>query len=147
MIHHIATDVLGTSYYVLDFTNKLPQEFPWGSEMFDCQIFSPTYKTSPAMEFLISSLPYEQIDWMHTSEPDSEYWHDQVDKASVRRGVQENVGDGKPMTAWLADLHSPREWKTSYNHGACPHFLFLFVEPRSPLAERMNVLRDSIRER
>ncbi len=99
------------------------------------------------MESLISSLPYEQIHWVHTSEPDSEYWHDQVDKASVQRGVQEKVGDGRPMTAWFTDLLSPRDWKTCYNHGACPHFLFLFVEPKSPLSERMNWLRESIKAR
>ena len=147
MIHHIGTDYLGTSYYVSDFANELPFAFPWGSAMFDCQIFSPANKSSPTMASLISSLPYEQIDWVHTSEPDSEYWHDEVDRASVRRGVQEKVGDGKPMTAWFTDLLSPVEWEKCYNHGACLHFLFLFVEPNSSLAERLDVLRKNIKAR
>jgi hypothetical protein len=147
MVHYITTDYLGTSYYVLDFANELPPAFPWGSAMFDCQIFSPTNKSSPAMKSLIFSLPYEQIDWVHTSEPDSEYWHDEVDKASVQRGVQAKVGDGKPMTAWFTDLLSPSEWEKCYNHGACPHFLFLFVEPKSSLAERVDVLRKKIEAR
>ena len=145
MIQYIDTDDLGSSYYVFDFTNELPVAFPWGLALFDCQIFPPTTKSSSAMTSLISLLPYEQIDWVHTSEPNSEYWHDEVDRASVRRGVQQNVGDGKPMTAWFTDLLSAGGWEQWYNHGACLHFLFLFVEPKSPLIERVDVLRKKIK--
>lgn len=147
MIQYIDTDYLGTSYYVSDFTNELTFVFPWGSAMFDCQIFSPTNQDSPAMASLISLLPYQQIDWVHTSEPNSEYWHDEVDSASVRHGLQQSVGDGKPMTAWFTDLFCAGDWERCYNHGTCPHFLFLFVEPKTALAERVGVLRRKIKAR
>lgn len=51
------------------------------------------------------------------------------------------------MTAWFTDLLSASDWERGYNHGACPHFLFLFVEPKSPLAERVAVLRKKIKAR
>jgi hypothetical protein len=147
MIEYIDTDDLGTQYYVLDFTIECGLALPWGEAMFDCQIFPPGVKTSSALASLISSLPYEHIDWVHTAEPNSEYWHDEVDRASVRRGVQQQVGDGKPMTAWFNDLLSVNDWKQSYNLGASPHFLFVFVEPTTPLQERVDVLRRKIRVR
>ncbi len=147
MIRYIDTDYRGIRYFMSDFIKELDQPFPWGEAMFDCQLFPPPALSSLTMLSLLSLLPYEHIDWVHTSEPNSEYWHDEVDRASVQRGVQKQVGEGKPMTAWFKDLMSLSDWELSHNLGVSPHFLFVFVDPKQPTHERMNLLRRKIHSR
>lgn len=145
MLQYIDADCFGTRYYTLDYTSGSGLTFPWGEDLFDCHLFPPTKKDSTAMASLLSSLPYEQIDWVHTSEPHAEYWHDEVDRASVARGTQQRVGDGKPMTAWFSDLHDLADWERSKNLGSSPHFLFVFVQPSLPLHHRKDLLRRRIK--
>ncbi len=96
------------------------------------------------MERLIEKLPFDRIDWVFTTEPDSEFWHDKVDEESVTRGFQEMVGDGHPMTAWFDEIKTVNDWDLSFNHGKSDHFLFIFVDDNKSIDEEINVIRNKI---
>ena len=143
-VRKICSDAYGTTYYAMDYVPGQAIDLPWGNERFDCILFPPPYGDRAIMEQLVQVLPYRQIDWLHTASPAAQYWHDQVDHQSVLAGVQENIGDGKPMTAWFDDITTVREWRLEFNHGSTGIFLFVFTGHHEPLEDRMTVIRAEI---
>ena len=61
------------------------------------------------------------------SDPTITTWHDRVDEASVSAGVQEKVGDGKPMTARLDDVKCLEDINAAHNQGGQDNCLLILV--------------------
>jgi hypothetical protein len=77
---------------------------PWGGARFDCVLVSVDHaRTRELGANFADQIVRFNNDYISVTGPDSEFIHDLVDKASVRAGRQEKVGDGDPMTTWHHD--------------------------------------------
>ena len=103
MIETIFADKAGVTVHAALYAPGVLDSMPWGVQKFSCFIFAPQDKDSRLMEELLDALPYERIDWISVGGPEAECWHDRIDRKSVDKGVQEKVGDGRPMTDWFTD--------------------------------------------
>ena len=144
MITSVAVDRYGVSYSALVFKVGAFPDLPWGRKHFDCIIFPPNDGNRDAMRALLEVLPYSQLGWVHVAEPDAEYWHDEVENSSVRKDVQDKVGDGCPMTAWFSEMKSLADWEPSFNLGGSDDFLFIFTDEQASLLHRCTIINKKI---
>ena len=85
-----------------------------------------------------------RCDWVETFGHSCEQLHDLVDEKSVRIGIQQNVGDGKPMTAWQSKMHVPdevAEWIVCGGHGYHDDAIVVIHGESERIAEFVSAIR------
>lgn len=88
-------------HYAVGYRPGALGEFPWGDALFDCVIFAcDPGQARTFAEDIAHDIVACNVDWVQTTGVDAERLHDLIDVASVKRGRQNMVGDGNPMTAW-----------------------------------------------
>ncbi|MBT64909.1 MAG: hypothetical protein CML13_17050 [Puniceicoccaceae bacterium] len=141
----IGKDEVGVTYFACDYSEGVLSNLPWEDEQFDCLFFPALPVDEPAYTSAIEEILKKNIDWVFTCEPDSERWHDVVDKMAVVLGCQQEIGDGSPMTAWFDEVKKIEDWDAAYNHGGSDYFLFVFISAEDSLESRVERLRSRLK--
>jgi hypothetical protein len=118
------------SFFAAVFDGPAISPLPWGDVQFDCVLVcADPPRALRLAEAFASAIVTCTVDWVQVTGPDAEYIHDLVDQASVRAGVQSEVGDGRPMTSWHEDARSPTAQAevAHHCHGASDYVLCLVV--------------------
>lgn len=98
------------SFFACTYHGHALPPLPWGEQQFDCVL---VVADDAEMRRLVGSFAEEivrhAVDYVQTTGAHAELLHDSIDAASVGAGVQDVVGDGRPMTAWHDDARSLAE--------------------------------------
>jgi hypothetical protein len=132
----VGADPAGRQYFAIAGPTRL-EDLPWGDALFDALVFAAPSAGATDVEATLRALIAANTDWIFTAGDRAEFWHDRTDQLSVELGRQQRVGDGNPMTASLAEIHSLDQWDTSYSFGGAEYFLFLVLGQEVPSSLRI----------
>lgn len=138
------------SFYACRYDGGALPTLPWGSAEFDCVLvcLDPDRSRQLAGSFSVEIVTHA-IDYVQTTSVHAEWLHDRVDEAAVAAGLQEQVGDGMPMTAWHEDAVTlPQIIEVAIDClGSADQVLCLVVGRDSDVAEFAAELRRRLEER
>lgn len=140
VMKEIGKDEYGVVYFACDYSLGVLDELPWGDEEFECVFFPSAPVDEASYRMAIEAVLKKNIDWVYTCGPESKRWHDIVDEIAVALGLQEEVGNGHPMTTWFEEIDNFEDWDRC-NFGGSDYFLFVFISPKEPLDYRLERLR------